>query len=125
MKRVGKITVLFQILVLYCFIVSIYSTRILLPGIPFQNNQPTQENGFSPITGVDLFTQTTKPENVFTGFKNLPTLSFKNFPNDYLAQRKAAESHLINHCSEYSFFAKNIVVRLEPADIIFPSHYFW
>jgi len=124
-KKVGKITVLFQVLVLYCFIVSIYSTGVLLPGISFQNNQSEQENGYSPIDGVHLFTPTTKPENVFSGFKNLPTLTFKNFPNNYLAQWKGAESYLVNNWSEYSFFAKNIVPGLQPADIIFPSHYFW
>ncbi len=125
MKKVGKIIVLFQILVLCCFIVSICNTRILLPEISFQNNRSTQENGYSPIDGAYLFTQTTKPENVVNGFKNLPIFSFKNYPNDYLAQRKAAESYLINNWSEYVFFAENIVVRLQPADIIFPFHYFW
>jgi len=124
-KKVGKITVLFQVLVLYCFLVSIYSTRMLASGIPFQNDRSTREDGFSPINGVDLFTISTKPENVVIGHKNLPTFTFKNHPNDYLALRKAAESYLLNRYDEYIFFAKNHIIRLQPADIIFPFHYFW
>jgi len=124
-KKVGKITVLFQVLVLYCFLVSIYSPRMLASGIPFQNDRSTRQDGFSPIGGVDLFTITTKTENVVIGHKNLPTFSFKNHSSDYLALRKAAESYLLNRYDEYIFFAKNQIIRLQPADIIFPFHYFW
>lgn len=125
MKKVGKINVLFQILVLYCFMVSIYGTGIIAPVTSFQNNHSTREDGYSPIGGVDLFTITTKPEIIVIGHKNLPTFSFKNHPNDYLAHRKVTELFLLNSWSEYIFFATNIVVRLQPTDLIFPFHYFW
>ena len=96
-----------------------------MPGIHFQKDHSSREDGFSPIEGVSFFTLTTKPEIVVSGFRNLPTFSFKNHPNDYLALRKAAESYLVNSYSEYIFFARYIVVRLQPPDIIFPFHYFW
>lgn len=105
--------------------VSIYSTGILVPGTSFQYNHSTREDGFSPIVGVDIFTITTKSENVVIGHRNFPTFSFKNHQNDYLEHRKAAESYLVNTWSEYIFFATNVVIRLQPADIIFPFQYFW
>lgn len=124
-KKVDRIKVLFQIFVLYCFIVSIYSAGIHAPVTPFQYNHSTSEDGYSPVGGVDLFTITTKPENVVAGHRNFPTFSFKNHANDYLEHRKAAESYLVNTWTEYIFFAANVVIRLQPADIIFPFHYFW
>jgi len=105
--------------------VSIYSTGILVPGTSFQHNHSTREDGYSPNFGVDIFTITTKSENVVIGHRNFPTFSFKNNANDYMSQRKAAESYLINNWSEYIFFAANVVTRLQPADIIFPFQYFW
>ena len=123
--KIGKITVSFQILVLYCFIVSFCSTKMLASGIPFHRNPPAKEDGFSPMAEADLFTIATKPVNVVNGFRHLPTFSFKNQANDYQALRKAAESYLLNARSEYIFFAKNIIVRLQPADLIFPFQYFW
>ena len=125
MKKIGIIAVSFQILVLYCFIVSFCSTKILTPGISFHNDRTAKEDGFSPMESVDLFTIATKPVNVVNGFRHLPTFSFKNQVNDYLALRRAAESYLLNSRSEYIFFAKNMIVRLLPADLIFPFQYFW
>ena len=125
MKKVGKINILFQIFVLYCFMASLYSTTILSPEISFQNNHHRSENGYFQKVGTDILTQTTKPVNVVNDNKNLPTFSFKNHANDYLSVRRAAESYLLNIKSQYICLAKNIVVRLQPTDIIFPSHYFW
>jgi hypothetical protein len=105
--------------------VSIFSTGILAPVTPFQHNHSTREDGYSPNVGVDLFTITTKSENVVIGHRNFPTFSFKNHPNDHLTIRKAAEIYLINSFSDYISIAKNIVVRLQPFNIIFPFHYFW
>ena len=125
MKKAGKINVLFQILVLYCFIVSNYNTGILAPVAPFHNNHSTKNDVYSPVGGVDLFTVTTKPDNVVIGHRNFPTFSFKNHPNDHLAIRKAAETYLANSFSDYISLAKNVVIRLQPVNIIFPFHYFW
>lgn len=125
MKKVVKAAALFPILVLYCFIVSLYSTGISASGIKFQNDQSTKEGSYFPIGGNYLLYHTTKTENVVNGFKNLLTFSFKNHTNDFLAHRKAAESYLFNTYSEYIFFAKNLVVKLQQTDIIFPFHYFW
>ena len=125
MKKVGKINILFQIFVLYCFMASLYSTTILSPEISFQNNHHRSENGYFQKVGTDTLTQTTKPGIVVNDYKNFPTFSFKNHANDYLSVRRAAELYLLNGKSQYILFAKNIVVRLQPANIIFPSHYFW
>lgn len=105
--------------------VSIYNTGVIAPDTSFQNNRSSRETGYFPIAGVDLFTLSTKPGNVVIGHKNLPVFSFKNHPSDYLALRKASESYHVNNWSEYIFFATNVVIRLQPADIIFPFQYFW
>ena len=124
-KKAERLNVVFHIFVMYCFIVSIYSAGIHAPVTPFQYNHSTSEDGYSPVGGVDLFTITTKPENIVTSHRNFPTFSFKNHANDYMSQRKAAESYLLNNWSEYIFFTANVVIRLQPADIIFPFQYFW
>jgi len=124
-KKVDRIFVLFQIFVVYCFMVSTYSTVIIVPGTTYQYNHSSREDGFSPIVGADIFTITTKPENIVTGHRSFPTFSFKNHPNDYQSHRKAAETHLVNTWSDYILFATNVVIRLQPADIIFPFHSFW
>ncbi|HZK97127.1 MAG TPA: hypothetical protein VFC67_23200 [Prolixibacteraceae bacterium] len=125
MKKFDKINVLFQIFVLYCFVVSTYSTAIFVPDTNFKYNHSTREDGYSPIVGTDIFTITTKPENIVIGHRNLPTFSFKNHPNDYQSHRKAAEAYLVNTWSEYILFTTKVVIRLQPADIVFPFHSFW
>ena len=104
---------------------SLYSTTILSPEISIQNSHHLSDNGYFQKVGTDTLTQTTKPGIVVNDYKNLPTFSFKNHANDYLSVRRAAESYLLNIKSQYICLAKNIVVRLQPTDIIFPSHYFW
>jgi len=124
-KKVRKISVLFQVLVLYCFMISLCTTSILMPGSSFQNDWSSTEKGYYPIAGAGVFTITNKPLNVVNGFRNLTSFPFKNHPFDYLALRKSAESYLLNSCAEYIFFARNIIIRLRPTDLIFPFHYFW
>lgn len=126
MKKVTNIATLFQMLVLYCFIVSFYSTGILSSGYAYPNDhRSANEERYLPIAGVDLFTHTTKPENVVVSFNSLLSFSLKNSFNDFLASRQATDLFLLNASSKYIFYASNTVERFQQTDIIFPFHYFW
>jgi hypothetical protein len=124
-RMTGKITVLFQIVVLYCFIVSLCNIGIPSLGTSFRTDRSTKEVGYSQITGIDLIIQTTKTENVVNVLHKLPSFSLKNQINNFLAYRKATELFLLNTSLKYIFYARNIADRFPPTDIIFPFHYFW
>ena len=125
MKKIVKAATLFHILVLYCFIVSLYTAGISASGIHLQNDRSTSEEGYSPLAGIDLFTHTTKTQNVVNGLSKLPTFSLKNQISDFLAYRKATELFLFNSSSVYLFYARYTADRFPQTDIIFPFHYFW
>ena len=125
-KSNTKIATLFQILVLYCFIASFYSTGILSSGYTYSNDHRTaNEERYLPIAGVDLFTNTTKPENIVVSFNTFLSFSIKNQLNDFLAYRQVTDLFLLNASSKYIFYARNTVERFEQTDIIFPFHYYW
>lgn len=125
MKKIVKITGLLHLLVLYCFIVSIYNTGLLSAGIASRNHLSTQEGGYFPKTGAHQFDHTNKTENIVNCFSKVLSFSLKNQLNNFVICRKATELFLLNTFSEYQFYSKNIAYRFPKTDIIFPFHYFW
>ena len=125
MNKVVKLRAFFQLIILYCFIVSTCSTGLWVPLVNSQNVSSARELGYLPITGVDLFNNTTKPENVLNIFRNPLFLSFKIHLSDIGTYLETVDSMFFNKSSQYIFYAVNGITRFQPIDIIFPFHYFW
>ena len=125
MKKYSKISSLLHILVLYCFVVSLYSNNVSASHNALNENHTSSNQGSFSMIPADLFCQSTQTETFVRGLSNHPVTSLKNQLNVFLACTKAAELAHISGYSKYLYYAKNKISWFRPVDIIFPFHYFW
>lgn len=125
MKNSSKITSLLHILVLYGFIVSLYSTSDFTANITISKNISTNDASCFSFVHIDLFCHSGKTENFVSGNCKLPVSSLKDQLNVFLACTKYAELSHTNSYSKYIYYAENNIIRFQSSDIIFPFHYFW
>lgn len=124
MNKIGKLRAFFQLIVLYCFIVTLCSTGFLAPCTSSQKVCSTSYGRYLPIEGVDLLKISAKIENVSINL-NLYSLLLKIKLSDRGEFQEAVESWFFNTSSQYIFYATNGITQLQKTDIIFPFNYFW
>jgi hypothetical protein len=121
-KRFLKTSAVLSISVLYCFIISLYSGNTL------------NSSAFSKSTGTEfsasevssnLFCHTEQTESVTSVYNQVSRTSLKNAFNQFSACSGAAAKLLFKSYLPYFYISKNIVVRFNKTDIIFPFQYFW
>jgi hypothetical protein len=125
MKNNLKAYSLIHFSVLFCFILSIYSTAIfssdqrLLPGTSGSN-----ENYYS-IASPNLFFPLTKSENIVYGSGSFSNYSEKQTHNEFSFYCKEAEVLLFCSFLVHLNFSKRFVLPFKTTDIIYPFNYFW
>ena len=124
MKKYTKITSLLQIIVLTCFVISLYNSSALKPDTSFSTDQSADKNYFSMVP-ADLLCHSTQTESFARSFNQLPVTPLKNQLNIFLACTKSAELSHVNSFTRYIFYTSNRITWFRPVDIVFPSHYFW
>ena len=125
MKISSKISTFLHISVLCCFIVISYNSNLLTSIMTSPAGKSILNENYSSIISANLFLPTGETDNVIHGYNINTPSSLKTNPNDFLACIKAKELLLVNLFSKYIFFSRNVVIRFQPTDIIFPFHYFW
>ncbi|WP_428664360.1 hypothetical protein [Runella sp.] len=125
MKKTFRIIALLTISALYCFAVSLYSSNGLGADSAFSKLTGAQSKHSSSLQLSNLLCTPAQATISITAFQNTPPPPHKNPFNEFSAWVKTAEHLFFSTFSQYSFYSKNVLVRLQRTDLIFPFHYFW
>lgn len=124
MKKTLKLSFILTTFVLYGFVISLYNGSALTGNSSFL--QPDfQSEYYNSSTYSNLLYHTVQSESSTLIFRQTPTQSLKNFYNGFTASLKNIQQLFINTFSQYHFYSKNLLIRLQNTDIIFPFHSFW
>lgn len=125
MKKFLKIFALLNISILYCFIISIYSSSAFNTIAVFSKSGDTDAECHYSVISSNLLCLATRTESAVGVSDNAPPSPLKNTFKAFSACARAAEHVLFNRFLQYDFYSRNLVVRFHTTDIIFPFHYFW
>lgn len=125
MKRIVKVIVGIQVILLCGFLTGLYSIgNTLSATTPSQNNENIPLNEKSFFTSASLFSTLTS-ENQVSGLNLVPAPSLKNHTDDSRAHHRTVELRLINLSANYIIYSGNIDPGFPKTVITFPFHYFW
>ncbi|MEO6357230.1 MAG: hypothetical protein ABIU77_02700 [Ferruginibacter sp.] len=121
LKNIGLLVVL----MLYCFVVSLYSGLAIGSTEIFMKPVAGEQAGYKKTVAPDSFFHTTQSEIagiiVYTG----KTAPLKNNHYDIATGLKAAEQVFSHQLLHYKLCSKNWLLHLQKTALIFPFHYFW
>ena len=125
-KKALRIIALIQISVLYCFVISLYSSNALVENTAFSKLTDSESKHRHALVASDLLSISAHAEISVPAFNAASSSSsLKNPLNGFLAWVKITEQLFFSLFSQYSFYSQNVLVRFQRTDIIFPFHYFW
>ena len=126
MKNILRTAALVNLMLLYGFVISLYNGSEFFQHSLFteQRTQPQTES-YNSVISKSLFCHTAPTENSVTVVTNVSASSFKNQFTDFTEFIRTTDQVFLAKFLQYSFFSKNIFLRLRQYDIIFPFHYFW
>jgi hypothetical protein len=123
-RKILRISGFYTGLILVSLLVSFYTPAILIPDAAFsQEPLNTGQSSFLPFT-VDLFGPA-NTNRTYSGTSDIPVSFANQSLNKFITFQEAAIIFRKIFISRYVFYARNIIVRLQEADIIYPFHYFW
>ncbi len=120
MEKRLRIVILINIILLYCFAITLGSKNGNHANISKQTNSSVEY--FYTVSLTNLFSHTLNTESYLSVY---PPSSIKVSFNQLFAFTKATEHIFFHVFSKYNFYSKNVLIRFTPPNIIFPFHYFW
>ncbi len=126
MKSLLKFTFLFCTLALYGLVVNHYNSSSFSSNEVFLKSNADNTETYFSLVSSNLFCHTNQNESFTDGPNHfLPQHSLKNYLNNFSKIIYAKELILENKFVKYDFYSRNIILRLQHSDIIYPFHYFW
>ncbi len=123
-KKFLKITVLLNISILCCFVISIYNSNAFTATAVFSKSGDTDTECHYSAVSSNLFCLARTESSVGVS-GNIPFSPLKNSFRVFSAYARVTEHLLFNRFLQYDFYSRNLVDRFHTTDIIFPFHYFW
>jgi hypothetical protein len=124
-KKTVRIIALLNISVLYCLIISLYSSNALPYSSIGSKLSKSESKNYSALPVTDLICHLAPTAISPPACVTIPSSSLKNPFNEFFAWTHWSERAIFSTFSQYSFYSQNLLIRLEKTDIIFPFHYFW
>ena len=126
MKNIRKKVTLANLILLYCFVISLYNGDGFFHNSNHSNqpDQPQTET-YHPTVSKSLFCHTIPTEPSYSVVTKVPVSFVKNQFTDFKEYILATKNVFRTKFLQYSFFSKKILLRLHPRNIIYPFHYFW
>jgi hypothetical protein len=123
-RKILRISGFYTGLILVSLLVSFYSTNILVPDAAFSQEPLNNcQSGFQPFT-ADLFGPA-NTNRTYSGTSDIPVSFANQSLNKYITFQEAGIIFRKIFFPGYVFYARNIIIRLQQTDIIYPFHYFW
>lgn len=124
MKKSARIFLILTLFAFYGYAVSLCNSNNFNNHFPFSPSRfPTQS--YDSLKYSNLFCHIAQTESSILVFRNIPQDSLKKSFNEFSGCFKNIQHLFINIFSQYQFYSKNLIVRLQNTDIIFPFHFFW
>ena len=126
MKNVFRKAALVNLVLLYGFVVGLYSGSIHFENkFPTEQQSRSQTESYHSASSKNLFSHTTRTEISVNLVTSVPNSSYKTRFTDFLKFIKTTDQLSLAKFLQYGFFSKHILLRLRQYDIVFPFHYFW
>lgn len=125
MKNKLKIHSFHHFSVLCCFVISLYSTVILIEDQAALAGTSGNDENYYSIAAPKLFFPSTKSENIVIGADSFSASSEKQTQNEFSFTGRAAEVLLFCKFLKPLGFSGSFVFQFKNTDIIYPFHYFW
>ena len=123
-RKLLKLSGVFNVVVLYSIIVSIYSPCLLYSNASFSTDNSAKDESYFSLFSANLIGPAVNTKNIVT-LNDIPFSILKNYLNKFSACLKEAELFHEITFSKYILYAGTIIVRFQQTDIIYPFHYFW
>lgn len=124
MRKIAKIVYLLTIAILCTFVLGLHSSNGFAH-YATNSSSHSENKHFSSEVTTNLFCHTTPSESSISAFGYTTSSFFKNDVKDFVLYVKAKEQLFLNSFTQYHFYSKNLLLRFQLTDIIFPFHYFW
>jgi hypothetical protein len=125
-KNVFRKAALINLILLYGFVVSLYSGSVSFENkFPTEQQRQPQAESINSASSKNLFSHTTRTESSVNLVTSVPNSSYKTRFTDFLKFIKTTDQLSLAKFLQYGFFSKHILLRLCQYDIVFPFHYFW
>ena len=125
MKKNLRTAALANLILLYCFVISLYNDYGYSYNVSFAQQQQPQTESYHAVVTENLQHHLVPNETAFGAVHHVPPFSFKSQHIDFTGFAKGTSLVFLNTITQYSRFTKTLVVNLNRAAIIFPFHYFW
>jgi len=124
-KNILKKTALVHLILLYGFVISFYNGADFFQySVSGKQSTEQQAESYQSAVSKDLLSHTPSTENSVKGVTNSAT-SIKNQFTGFIENIDATNQVVLARFQQYSFFSKNLLLRISQYDIIYPSHFFW
>ena len=112
-------------ILLYGFVISFYNgADFFQNSVSGKQSTEQQAESYQSAVSKDLLSHTPSTENSVKGVTNSAT-SIKNQFTGFIENIDATNQVVLARFQQYSFFSKNLLLRISQYDIIYPSHFFW
>ncbi|MDD4575966.1 MAG: hypothetical protein PHI36_06020 [Bacteroidales bacterium] len=123
MKNKIKNTSIVLLIAIYCFAMGIATKSAIHSD--FKNPPRAEQETFFSTISTNLFCHTSQSENSINNINDFPSPRYTDSYNSIWAVNKTTEHFLDIAFLQYDFFSKNLLIRFQKNNIIFPFHCFW
>ena len=125
-KILLKKAALVNLILLYGFVISFYSGADFFQYSQVSGQQTEQQSeSCQALVSKDLLSHTSSTENTVKLVSHATASSLKNQFTGFVEYIGATNQLILARFQQYSFFSKNLLLRISQYDIIYPSHFFW
>ena len=114
-----------MVLSLYCLVISLYSGIAMDHATAFSKSISSEQPAFNKAIAAGSFFHTAQSEISAATCNTARPAPVKNTYNEIIAGFKVTEQQFSHRFLQYSFYSKNLLLRLQKTTLIFPFHYFW
>lgn len=125
MKKILKTTALFNLILLYSFIISFNSSNNEPLHSSLSSSKQTESSSSCLFITKGLFSHSAQNESSVKVLAKLPCFLLKNTFTYYSDLTKTTEYLFSTRFLQYILNSRNILIRHRKANIIFPFHFFW
>jgi len=125
LKKSLKIIGLSGILLLYCFVISIYSGIAFNSDPTFSKHSSSEKDVYKAIISASTFFHTAETEIAVAVCNSFRPASLKNNFSGFSSLAKTTQQLFSASFLQYKSYSKNWFVGLKKTALIFPFHYFW
>lgn len=125
MKIIVRKVALANLILLYGFVICLYSSAFSGNIFYAQHITDHQTESYNSVISKTVFCHTTPSETSVNVVSHVTPSPYKNQLLDFAEGNRITEQVFLTNFIQYNFFSKYLLLRLSRYAIIYPFHYFW